>query len=142
MNSVIGEYEYNIDNKGRIIIPPKFRDFLGSIFVVTKGLDGCLFIFPQSEWEIFEAKLQSLPIADKGARAFTRFFFAGAAECSLDKQGRISVPANLRKFAALDKNAIVVGVTNRLEIWDQQKWQTYNNEESTVIADKMAELGI
>lgn len=142
IHSVIGEYEYNIDNKGRLIVPPKFRSFLGNAFVLTKGLDGCLFVFPQPEWEDFEKKLRELPVADKKARAFTRFFFAGAAECNLDRQGRFSIPAPLRKFAGLQKTAVIVGVTNRIEIWDYDTWIDYNEKNTADFADQMAELGI
>lgn len=139
---VIGEYAYNIDNKGRLIIPAKFKEFLGDPFVVTKGLDGCLFVFPMSEWRDFEKKLSGLPVADKDARAFTRFFFAGAAECSPDKQGRMMIPPTLRRFAGLEKETIVVGVTNRIEIWNAAKWEAYNGQDAMAFADKMGELGI
>lgn len=141
-NYVIGEYAHNIDDKGRLIIPAKFRGFLGDQFVVTKGLDQCLFVFPMGEWQAFEDKLKALPIADKGARAFTRFFFASASECSLDKQGRIPIVPALRKFAGLKKAAVVVGVTSRLEIWDQEAWDCYNSLDATDFADQMAALGI
>ncbi|WDV44186.1 division/cell wall cluster transcriptional repressor MraZ [Clostridiaceae bacterium M8S5] len=141
----IGEYSHNIDKKGRIIIPSKFRDELGETFIMTKGLDNCLFIYPQSEWDILVEKLKTLPITRKDARAFVRFFFSGACECDLDKQGRILVPANLRKHAKLEKETIVIGVSGRVEIWDKTSWDNYNDDEDLSyesIAEKMAELGI
>lgn len=141
----IGEYEHSLDSKGRIIIPAKFREKLDETFIVTKGLDNCLFIFPKNEWEIFESKLKSLPLTRKDARAFVRFFFSGATECDLDKQGRILVPNNLRNHAKLNKDAIIIGVSNRVEIWSREEWNTYNEDDDLsyeVIAEKMAELGI
>lgn len=137
-----GEYEHNIDDKGRLIIPSKFREALGKDFVITKGLDCCLFVFSTEEWEIFVNKLRTLPISDKDARDFTRFFFSGASECALDKQGRISLPAPLRKHARLEKETKIIGVSNRLEIWNTENWDNYNNMDVSDIADKMAELGI
>ena len=139
---IFGEYAYSIDNKGRIIIPPKFRDFLGDTFVITKGLDGCLFVFPQEEWINFEQKLGGLPITDKNARNFTRFFFASATECALDKQGRVMIPAVLREFAKLEKSARVVGVKSRIEIWSDERWMAYSEEDEADFADHMAALGI
>src|SRR5690554_4880291 len=97
----IGEYQHNIDSKGRIIIPSKFRDNLGEHFVITKGLDGCLFVYSLEEWKNFEDKLSTLPMTNKDARAFVRFFFAGATECGFDKQGRIVIPGNLRQYAGI-----------------------------------------
>ena len=141
MSFVFGEYEYRLDSKGRVVIPPKFREFLGEDPVITKGLDGCLFVFAREEWQSFEQKLNALPVADAKARAFTSFFFAGAQEVSPDKQGRIILPTGLRYFAQITKNVIVVGVSDRIEIWDLDKWRSYNND-TTDIADKMAELGI
>lgn len=137
-----GEYEHNIDDKGRLTIPSKFRDSLGQSFMLTKGIDCCLFVFPMESWNAFEAKLKALPISDKDARDFTRFFFAGASECSLDRQGRISIPANLRRYAKLNKETRIIGVSDRLEIWSSDNWEAYNNLDAGAIADKMAELGI
>ena len=140
-----GEYVHNIDDKGRLIIPSKFRESLSGEFVLTKGLDGCLFVFSMEEWENFEDKLKALPISDKNARAFTRFFFAGAADCELDRQGRVSVPASLRKYAKINKEVTVIGVSNRLEIWDSVLWKEYNQSEDLNyddIAENMAMLGI
>lgn len=141
-NMLFGEYAHNIDDKGRLIIPSKFRDALGETFVITKGLDHCLFVFSMTEWTVFQDKLRALPISDKDARSFSRFFFSGAAECTLDKQGRISVPQSLRKYAKLDKETRIIGVANRLEIWNADDWDSYADIDASDIEDKMAELGI
>lgn len=141
----IGEYEHTLDTKGRIIIPSKFRERLGDEFVITKGLDNCLFVYPKSEWTLLEEKLKTLPLTNRDARAFIRFFFAGASECSLDKQGRVTIPANLRKHSKLDKDAIIIGVSTRMEIWSKDEWESYNDDENLSyesISEKMLELGI
>lgn len=141
----MGEYQHSIDNKGRLIVPAKFREELGETFVVTKGLDSCLFVYPYSEWKIFEDKLNSLPITNSNARKFVRFFLAGAVECNVDKQGRILIPNNLRTYSGLDRDAILIGVTNRVEIWSKDNWDNYNNNEdfdASDLAENMQELGI
>ena len=141
----IGEYNHTLDKKGRIIIPSKFRPNLGDKFIMTKGLDNCLFIYPMEEWEKFEDKLKTLPLTNRDARAFVRFFFAGATECSLDKQGRILIPANLRSHSNLEKDAIVIGVSTRIEIWSEDDWEDYTNDDNLSyesIAENMADLGI
>lgn len=141
----IGEYQHSIDNKGRIIIPSKFRDDLGEEFVMTKGLDNCLFVYPKEEWTILENKLKTLPLTNRDARAFIRFFFSGATECIPDKQGRVLIPANLREHSKLDKDIVVIGVSTRMEIWSKEEWEGYNSDDNLsydIIAEKMAELGI
>lgn len=141
----IGEYEHSIDQKGRVIVPSKFREGLGLKFIVTKGLDNCLFVYPQSEWAILEEKLKALPLTSKEARAFVRFFFSGATECEVDKQGRILIPSNLREHAKLDKDLIVIGVSTRVEIWSKSNWDNYIDDKSVdvdEIAEKMFQLGI
>ena len=141
----IGEYEHTLDTKGRIIIPSKFREKLGDEFVMTKGLDNCLFVYPKSEWDVFEEKLKTLPLTNRDARAFIRFFFAGASEGCLDKQGRVTIPSNLRKHSKLDKDAIIIGVSTRIEIWSRDEWESYNDDENLSydsISEKMLELGI
>lgn len=141
----IGEYQHSLDNKGRMIIPSKFRDSLGEKFIMTKGLDDCLFVYPNEEWKVLESKLKSLPLTSRDARAFVRFFFSGATECELDKQGRILIPANLREYCKLNKEAIIIGVSTRIEIWSKDEWDLYNEDESLNyenIAEKMAQLGI
>ncbi|SFD82650.1 MraZ protein [Lentibacillus persicus] len=124
----MGEFQHNIDTKGRIIVPAKFREELGDNFVVTRGLDKCLFAYPMDEWKILEEKLKKLPLTKKDARAFTRFFFSGAVECEVDKQGRINIPQPLRNYAALDKECVVIGVSNRVEFWADENWQDYFND--------------
>ena len=118
----MGEYNHTIDAKGRLIIPAKFREPLGEEFVLTRGLDGCLYIYPMDEWEAFEEKLRALPLTNKDARAFSRFFVAGATTCELDKQGRILVPQTLREFAGLEKDVILAGNLSRVEVWSKEKW--------------------
>lgn len=139
----MGEYNHTVDTKGRLIIPSKFREQLGEEFIVTKGLDGCLFVFPQDEWQAFEEKLRTLPLTQKGARQFTRFFVAGATPCELDKQGRILLPATLREFAGLDKDVVLAGMLNRIEIWSKDRW-TENNAcgDMDDIAEQMTQLGL
>ena len=140
---LIGEYEHSLDAKGRLIMPAKLRQDIGEKFIVTKGLDGCLFAFSQEEWLNFETKLKSLPLSDKNARNFVRFFLAGATECEIDKQGRFLIPSNLREAAKLEKEAIIIGVGTRLEIWDKSIWKSKDEEISVdEIAENMTMLGI
>ena len=139
----MSEYIHSFDAIGRVIVPVKFRESLGNEFVVTQGLDGCLFVFPNEEWNTFEEKLKSLPMSNKDARKFVRFFLAGAATVELDKQGRILLPPMLREFAALEKDVVVVGVGNRVEIWDKNRWEestSFDNMDE--IAEHMSELGL
>lgn len=139
----MGEYNHTIDTKGRLIIPAKFREALGEEFVLTKGLDGCLSIYPMNEWESFEEKLKKLPLTDKNARAFLRFFVAGATSCELDKQGRILVPATLREFAGLDKEVVLTGNITRVEVWSKEKWaENCNYDDMDSIAASMQDMGI
>ena len=139
----MGEYNHTIDTKGRLIIPSKFREKLGEEFVVTKGLDGCLFVYDNSEWTAFEEKLKSLPLTNKEARQFVRFFLAGATLAEVDKQGRILIPAVLREFAGLQKEVVLVGVASRVEIWSKEKWDTTANyDDMEEIAEHMSELGL
>ena len=139
----MGEYNHTIDSKGRLIIPSKFRETLGDEFVVTKGLDGCLFVYDNNEWSAFEEKLKSLPLTNKDARQFVRFFLAGATLAEVDKQGRILVPANLREFAGLEKEVVLVGVASRVEIWSKARWEdTASYDDVEEIAEHMAELGL
>ena len=139
----IGEYNHTIDAKGRLIIPSRFREVLGDEFVVTKGMDGCLFVFDNPEWQAFEEKLHKLPMIDKGSRQFTRFFLAGAASVEVDKQGRILLPAVLREFAGITKDAVLVGVGSRVEIWSKDRWEgTVTYQDMEEISGHMIELGI
>jgi len=139
----MGEYQHSIDEKGRLIIPAKFREALGAQFVVTRGLDNCLFVYPNAEWATLEQKLKSLPLMKSDARAFTRFFFSGATECELDKQGRINIPKNLCEYAKLEKECVVIGVSNRVEIWSKEVWEQYfqQSEQSfNEIAEKLVDF--
>ena len=141
----IGEYEHNVDAKGRIIMPVKLREDIGDKFIITKGLDGCLFAYSQEEWANFEEKLKALPLAQKNARNFVRFFLSGAVECEIDKQGRFLIPANLREHALLDKEIVIIGVGTRLEIWNRETWKTYSSDDNISadeIAENMTMLGI
>ena len=138
----MGEYNHTIDPKGRVIIPAKFRDTLGEQFVITKGLDGCLFVYDEQEWKAFEEKLKTLPITNKEARAFVRFFIAGAADVETDKQGRILIPVVLRDHAKLIKDVVLVGVGSRVEIWSKECWDnTAQYDDVDEIAEHMQNLG-
>ncbi len=139
----MGEYNHTVDAKGRLIVPSKFREQLGDEFVVTKGLDGCLFVYENTEWKILEEKLKNLPLTNANARKITRFFLAGASQCEVDKQGRILLPAVLREFAKIEKEAVMVGVGNRIEIWSKESWISANvYDDVDEIAESMEGLGI
>ena len=126
----MGEYSHSIDAKGRLIIPSKFREQLGEEFVLTKGLDGCLSIYPMNEWQAFEEK-------------FSRFFVAGATSCELDRQGRVLIPATLREFAGLEKDVVLTGNITRIEIWSKAKWEENSNyDDMDAIAESMQDMGI
>ena len=139
----MSEYNHTLDTKGRLIIPAKFREVLGEEFVISKGMDGCLFVYANDDWNAFEQKLTSLPLINKEARQFARFFLAGAATVEVDKQGRILLPAALREFAGLEKDGVLVGVGSRVEIWSKDKW-TENNAcgDMDDIAEQMTQLGL
>ena len=142
---LMGEYEHTLDAKGRISMPAKLRKDMGDTFILTKGLDGCLFAFSQEEWLNFETKLKGLPLSDKNARNFVRFFLAGATECEIDKQGRFLLVNTLREYAEITKEVIIIGVGTRLEIWNKDKWKKYNSNENIsadTIAENMTMLGI
>lgn len=141
----MGEFQHNLDAKGRIIVPAKFREGLGDSFVITRGLDTCLFAYPMDEWKALEEKLKKLPLTKKDARAFTRFFFSGAIECEIDKQGRVNLPANLRSYSKLEKECVVIGVSNRIELWSKEIWEDYfsKSEESfSDIAENLMDFDI
>ena len=121
----MGEYTHSIDSKGRLIIPAKFRELLGTHFIVTRGLDGCLFGYPLNEWEQLQEKLKALPLTKRDARAFVRFLYSAATDCEFDKQGRINLPDTLCQHAKLQKKCVVVGVANRLEIWSTEKGEQF-----------------
>jgi MraZ protein len=141
----MGEYHHTIDLKGRMIVPSKFRDELGETFVITRGLDQCLFGYPMSEWKLIEEKLKALPLTKKDARAFTRFFFSGATECELDKQGRVNIATPLLQYAKLEKECVVIGVSNRIELWSKSIWENYVAEQEDSfeeIAENMIDFDI
>lgn len=142
---LIGEYEHSLDAKGRLIMPAKLRTDMGEKFIITKGLDGCLFVFSQIEWSNFESKLKELPLTNKNSRDFVRFFLSGATECEIDKQGRFLLVNTLREYAEITKEVIIIGVGTRLEIWNKDKWKKYNSNENIsadTIAENMTMLGI
>lgn len=142
---LLGEYKHNVDTKGRVSIPSKFRVDLGDSFVITKGMDNCLFIYSKDEWSKFENKLKELPVTSSKVRSFMRFFFAGACECEVDKQGRINIPQNLREYANIDKDVVIVGVSTRAEIWNKDSWEKYTTSEDlniNQIESQMSNLGI
>ena len=139
----MGQYNHTIDTKGRLIVPSKFRELLGEEFVVTKGMDGCLFVYANEDWAVFEQKLTSLPLINKEARKFARFFLAGASQVEVDKQGRILIVSNLREFAGLDKEVVLVGVGSRIEIWGLEKWEGMDfDDDMDDISATMESLGL
>ena len=138
----MGEYRHSIDAKGRIIIPSKLRDDLGENFIVTRGLDGCLFLYPNEQWNAIINKYQELPDT-KGKRQFLRIFLSGATTCEYDKQGRINISSPLIKYASLKKECVIIGVNDRLEIWSKEVWEDYCNNGDVSpedIAEKMSDL--
>jgi len=142
---LMGEYLHSIDVKGRIILPVDFREELGTTFIITKGLDRCLFVYHQSEWKVLSEKLKQLPLSKPEARAFVRFFFSGARQLECDKQSRFLVPGNLRDYAMLEKDVVLIGVSNRIEVWNKAQWEAYNDEINpmvTTIAETLTDLGI
>ena len=141
----IGEFTHNLDSKGRIALPVKFRQKLFGGAIITRGLDRCLFLFPNKEWEILAQKLIALPLAKSDSRAFVRLMLAGAMDVGSDKQGRILIPDYLREYAALKKETVIAGLYNRIEIWDRESWKQYKNKTESAsdeIAEKLSELGI
>ncbi|MDT2596823.1 division/cell wall cluster transcriptional repressor MraZ [Enterococcus dongliensis] len=140
----MGEFHHNIDAKGRLIVPSKLREQLGEKFVITRGMDGCLFGYPLNEWNQLETKLNEMPLAKKDARAFVRFFYSAATECEIDKQGRINIPVSLRNHASLEKECVIIGVANRIEVWDQTRWNEFTKETEASfddIAETMVDFG-
>lgn len=139
----MGEYSHSVDAKGRLIVPAKFREQLGEQFVITKGVDGCLYGYSDEEWKRIEEKFRQVNLTTKDARKFMRFFFAGAASCEVDKQGRILIPSVLREFAGLEKEVVLVGVLSKIEIWDKERYEdasVYGDMDE--IVEHMAELGL
>ena len=139
----MGRYNHTIDPKGRLSIPSKYREILGDEFVVSKGMDGCLFVYADEDWKAFEAKLASLPLVNEDARQFARFFLSGAQYVTVDKQGRILVPQDLREFAGLEKDVVLAGTGGRIEIWSLEQWNAINSQvDIGKISKSMADLGL
>lgn len=141
----IGEYQHSLDTKGRLAVPVKFRQLLKKGAVVTRGLDNCLFLYPKEQWEKIAKKLANLPISQAKARALARLMLAGAMDVSFDSQGRINLPEYLRQYAGLNKQAVIAGLYERLEIWDEENWNKYKQKaesSSTEIAEALGELGV
>ena len=141
----MGEYQHTLDGKGRLILPAKIREGLGETFIATRGLDDCLFIYPRTEWSALEAKLHQLPLVKPEARAFSRYIFSGAAELEADKQGRVLLPPNLREYAKLEKDVVVIGVATRVEIWSKESWARYNERMGPTVeqlSEHLTDFGI
>lgn len=137
----IGEYEHSVDQKGRVIMPSKFRDELGSVFYVTKGLEHCLYVYSAREWDKIQQKLNELPITtNPKAGAFVRFFLSGACECESDKQGRILIPSKLKEYAHIDKQITCIGVSTRVEVWSTEQWNNYCNADNLSPEDMAANM--
>lgn len=136
----MGEFHHNIDDKARLVMPSKFRDELGENFIVTRGLEGCLFIYSKEEWINIVSKLKQLPFTKKDARAFLRFFLSGAMECTLDKQGRMVLPMPLVSYAKLQKECVIIGVNDRLEVWSKDSFDDYFNQNQENISDLAEDL--
>lgn len=126
----MGEYHHNLDSKGRLIIPAKFREQVGSEMVFTRGMEGCIFGYPVTEWQKVEAKLAALPLTKRNARKFTRFFYSGAMAGEFDKQGRVNLTTTLKKHAGLTKECVIIGVSDRIEIWSAERWQNFSDDAS------------
>lgn len=141
----LGEYSHSIDAKNRLIVPAKFREELGESFVVTKGFDGCLYIYPLDEWEEFADKLESLPMGKSDVRKMVRLFLSSATQAEFDKQGRILIPPTHRLYANIDKEVVFAGVGKKIEIWSRERWDeiaTFSYEDMDEVAEKMSDLGI
>ncbi|MFO8059425.1 MAG: division/cell wall cluster transcriptional repressor MraZ [Bacillota bacterium] len=136
----MGEYRHNIDEKGRLIVPAKYRAELGESFIITKGLDRCLFVYPEAEWTALTERMKELPFTKSDARAFVRFFFSGAAECSCDSQGRTVIPSNLRSYGKLDREAVIIGVGDRIEIWSGETWEEFESSAEETYEDSAEKL--
>ena len=138
---LIGQYEHTIDNKKRLALPAKFRGELGDKVIITRGIEGCLAVYTETEWKIMSDKLGALTISQAEARSFTRMILAGAMEVSLDKLGRILVPDYLKEYSGLKKNVVICGLSNRLEIWDSEKWEAYKKEAEKGVDEIVSKLG-
>ena len=131
----MGEFHHNIDEKGRLIIPSKFRQELGDTFIITRGLEKCLYVYSENEWNNIVAKLKTLPFTKKDARIFTRSFFSGATECEFDRQGRINITSPLVSYAGITKDCVIIGVNDRIEIWSETEWGNFLNNNAEKLED-------
>ena len=144
VDMLIGEYTHTLDDKNRLTLPKKFKEELGKKLVLTRGLDNCIYLYSQKEWEVLYQKLKDLPFTDQDSRAFMRFMFSGAAEVEVDKSGRILIPESLRKFAGLKNKVVLAGVSDKVEIWDEKRWRSYTEKiekSGDKLAQKLADLG-
>ncbi|PIU51624.1 cell division/cell wall cluster transcriptional repressor MraZ [Candidatus Desantisbacteria bacterium CG07_land_8_20_14_0_80_39_15] len=141
----MGEYQHSLDKKGRLIVPSKFREILTEKyedkFVITRGLDNCLFLYPSDEWREIERKVKTLSMLKREARAFKRFLISGAVECVLDKQGRIMIPFNLRQHAHIERDVVLIGAVEKIEIWSKENWHTYSKKAEESFEEIAQELG-
>lgn len=141
---LMGEYHHNVDEKNRLVIPSKFRAELGEQFIVTRGLDRCLFVYSNSEWTKIVEKLRSLPFTQRDARNFTRFFLSGATVCEFDRSGRVSITSPLIEYADITKECVIIGANDRLEIWSKESWDTFletNEDQLSDIAENLFTAG-
>ncbi len=141
----IGEYNHSMDDKGRVTMPVKFREGLGETFYITKGFDQCLFVFAADEWESFRHKLEGNALQKKDYRKLQRIFIASAIDCQLDKQGRVLLSTPLREYSGIDKDMVIIGVSNRIELWSREKWDAYNNDDDfdlTELAEQLDDLDL
>ncbi len=142
---LIGEYKHTLDPKKRLSLPSKWRKELGKVLVITRGLDNCLFVYPQHEWEKITAKIGELPLGQADTRSFNRFFLSGATEVEVDSVGRILVPDFLKEFGKLESSVVLAGIHNRIEIWDEKRWETYKRSieaQADALAEKLGEIGV
>jgi len=140
---LVGEFHHTLDNKNRLTVPARFREELGERFIITRGIDNCLFVYPLAEWELLEQRLSQLPFTKANARAFTRLLFSGAVEAEMDRQGRVLVPLNLKQYALIDKEVVIIGVSSRAEIWSLENWKQYQQQASdsfVEISEKLIDL--
>ena len=131
----LGEYHHSIDDKGGLIIPAKFRSELGDKFIITRGIENCLFAYPEKRWEEIVHKLESLPFTKKDARNFTRFFLSGATVAEFDKQGRVNITSPLINYASIEKDCVIIGTGDRLEIWSEDAWNSFFDSASINMSD-------
>jgi len=141
----MGEFQHSLDEKGRLIIPAKFREELGEKFVLTRGLDNSLFVYPIDQWRLLEEKIKELPTSRADTRAFVRLFFSGAVETEQDKQGRMTIPQHLREHAKIERDVYIIGVSTKIEIWAKETWEEYTaqaRQSYEEIAENIIDIGI